>query len=102
MGLIFFANTDRARDSTIFAISTFGLGISVNDLYQGNAIQKEIPKYIEKIKEIAGNGKHIVLTGKGPIWLYLTLAHALHGKIKTLKYRSPEAEDILIMEHSSH
>ena len=27
MGLIFFANTDRARDSTIFAISTFGLGL---------------------------------------------------------------------------
>ena len=26
MGLIFFANTDRVRDSTIFAISTFGLG----------------------------------------------------------------------------
>jgi len=26
VGLIFFANTDGARDSTIFAISTFGLG----------------------------------------------------------------------------
>lgn len=76
--------------------------ISVNDLYQGNAIQKEIPTYIAKIEEIAGNGKNIVLTGKAPIWLYLTLAHALHGKIKTLKYRSPEAEDILIMDHRSH
>jgi CRISPR-associated Csx3 family protein len=43
----------------------------------------------------------VVLTGRGPIWLYLRLAHALHGVARTLTYRAPEAGDVLVFDHTS-
>ena len=76
--------------------------ISIDNLYQENAMQKDLSEYIKEAEKIAGSGKNIVLTGGAPVWLYLTLAHALHGKVKTLKYRSPEAGDVLIVNHKSH
>jgi hypothetical protein len=27
--------------------------------------------------------------GRAPVWLYLRIAHVLHGKVKTLLYDSP-------------
>ncbi|SFV87779.1 hypothetical protein MNB_SUP05-SYMBIONT-5-313 [hydrothermal vent metagenome] len=46
MGLIFFANTDRARDSTIFAISTFGLGFEFELIKMKNyTIKSNSPHY---------------------------------------------------------
>jgi hypothetical protein len=48
---------------------------------------------------LAGEGQDVVLTGEGPIWLYLSIGHALHGKAKKLIYRSPVAGDVLIFDH---
>lgn len=56
--------------------------------------------YIRKAKELAGEGNDIVLTGAGPIWLYLKVAHALHGKARKLVYRSPVTGDVVIFDHS--
>jgi hypothetical protein len=49
----------------------------------------DIDKYISKILEFAGEGNEITLTGAAPIWMYLKIAHALHGKAKKLFYSAP-------------
>ena len=59
-----------------------------------------LPTYIEKALKLAGEGKEIILTGKAPVWLYLAVAHALHGKAKKLTYRSPVTGDVVIFDHN--
>jgi CRISPR-associated Csx3 family protein len=59
-----------------------------------------LPEYINKAVNLAGEGNEIVLTGKGPIWLYLKVAHALHGKAKKLIYNSPVTGDVVIFDHN--
>ncbi len=49
---------------------------------------------------MAGEGNDVVLTGKAPVWLYLAVAHALHGKARSLTYRSPVAGDVIIFDHN--
>ena len=46
-------------------------------------------------------GADVVLTGPAPIWLYLRLAHALHGRCRKLIYTSPVTGDVLIFDHTS-
>ena len=60
----------------------------------------ELDEYIEKAKDLAGEGNDIVLTGVGPVWLYLKIAHALHGKARKLVYKSPVTGDVVIFDHS--
>ncbi|HBA52918.1 MAG TPA: hypothetical protein DCZ04_00235 [Syntrophorhabdus aromaticivorans] len=59
-----------------------------------------LKEYIQKATTIAGEGNDVVLTGAGPIWLYLKIAHALHGKARKLIYRSPVTGDVVIFDHS--
>lgn len=56
--------------------------------------------YIQQTKDLAGEGNEVILTGAGPVWLYLKIAHALHGKARKLIYRSPVTGDIVIFDHS--
>lgn len=56
-------------------------------------------RYVQKALEQAGHGEEVVLTGKAPVWLYLTIAHTLHGKAKRLVYRSPVTGDVVIFDH---
>jgi CRISPR-associated protein (Cas_csx3) len=44
-------------------------------------------------------GNEVVLTGAAPVWLYLKIAHALHGKATRLLYRSPVTGDVVIFDH---
>lgn len=74
--------------------------IEVNTLFTGTAKLSEIEKYVDYALEIAGDGNEVVLTGAAPIWLYLKIAHALHGKARMLIYRSPVTGDVLIFDHS--
>ncbi|MGH8470514.1 MAG: hypothetical protein ACREVY_16570 [Gammaproteobacteria bacterium] len=39
------------------------------------------------------------LSALPPVWLYLKIAHALHGKAKKLIYRSPVTGDVVIFDH---
>lgn len=76
--------------------------IQAEDLYTktGNAKLSDINNYIQTALSLAGSGNDIILTGAGPIWLYLKIAHALHGKARRLIYRSPVTGDVVIFDHS--
>jgi hypothetical protein len=58
-------------------------------LYGEAAKLEHLPQYVEKAKEMAGEGNEVILTGQAPIWVYLKVAHALHGRAKKLIYNSP-------------
>jgi hypothetical protein len=73
--------------------------IDVGELYQESAKLSHVKEYVEKAQELAGEGRVVVLTGQGPIWLYLKIAHALHGKARKLIYRSPVTGDVTIFNH---
>ena len=73
--------------------------IDVRELYQESAKLSELSDYVKKAQELAGEGRVVVLTGQGPVWLYLKIAHALHGKARKLIYRSPVTGDVTIFDH---
>lgn len=74
--------------------------IDVSTLYTDAAKLAALDEYTEKALTLAGLGNDIILTGAGPIWLYLKIAHALHGKARKLIYRSPVTGDVVIFDHS--
>jgi hypothetical protein len=73
--------------------------IDVLKLYSEKAKLNDLALYEQKAVELASSGTVIVLTGPGPVWLYLKIAHALHGKVKKLVYRSPVTGDVIIFDH---
>lgn len=73
--------------------------IDIRQLYGGSAKLAALPQYVEKAKQLAGSGNIVVVTGQGPVWLYLKVAHALHGVSRKLIYRSPASGDVLIFDH---
>ncbi len=76
------------------------LEINISSLFTKNAKLKDLDTYIQKALLLAGEGNDVVLTGAGPVWLYLKIAHALHGKARRLIYRSPVTGDVVIFDHS--
>ena len=64
--------------------------VDLSTFYTSRAKLSELSSYIQKTKDLAGNGNKVIITGVGPVWLYLKIAHALHGKAKSLIYRSKE------------
>lgn len=76
--------------------------IDTNTLYNDTAKLFELDGYLQKALKLAGEGNDIVLTGQGPVWLYLKIAHALHGKARKLVYRSPVTGDMVIFDHSPY
>ena len=43
----------------------------------------------------------VVLTGAGPVWGYLAIAHALHGRAVKLTYSAPNAGAIVVFNHGA-
>ncbi len=76
--------------------------IDLKDLYGDTAKLSLLSVYLEKALALAGQGNEVVLTGAGPVWLYLKIAHALHGKAKKLIYRSPVTGDVVIFDHDPY
>lgn len=74
--------------------------IDVSAFFSDTAKLSDLPLYTKKALDLAGDGNLIILTGKAPVWLYLTVAHALHGKAKKLSYRSPVTGDVVIFDHN--
>lgn len=74
--------------------------IELNQFYNEKAKIPELNLYLNKARELAGEGNDVVLTGAAPVWLYLKIAHALHGKARKLIYRSPATGDVLIFDHN--
>lgn len=76
--------------------------INLESLYASTDTAKLVylEVYIQKALDLAGEGNEVLLTGAGPVWLYLKVAHALHGKARRLIYRSPVTGDVVIFDHS--
>ena len=74
--------------------------LDLKSLYGETAKLSLIPDYVEKALALAGDGHEVVLTGPAPVWLYLKIAHALHGKAKKLTYRSPVTGDVVVFDHN--
>ena len=76
--------------------------INLAVFYEQTAKLALLPDYEQRAKDLAGEGRDVVLTGAAPVWLYLRIAHALHGKAKSLVYRSPVTGDVVIFDHNPH
>lgn len=76
--------------------------IDIRTLYTDLAKLADLGEYERKVLTLAGDGKAVVLTGQGPVWLYLRLAHVLHGKARRLTYRSPVTGDVVIFNHNPY
>ncbi len=77
---------------------TFDLSI----LYAATSTAKlaDLPAYEARVKELVPPGSDVTLTGPGPVWLYLRLAHALHGRARVLTYNSPVTGPVEIFSHN--
>jgi hypothetical protein len=73
--------------------------IDLSLLFFDRAKLNDLPTYTQKVVDIAGDGNEIILSGKAPVWLYLKVAHALHGKARKLIYHSPVTGDVVIFDH---
>lgn len=76
--------------------------INIKTLFKQTATAKlsSLDTYIKKAQKLAGEGNEIILTGAAPVWLYLKIAHALHGKARKLIYKSPVTGEVVIFDHS--
>lgn len=74
--------------------------IDVKNLYGETAKLDNLQEYTAKAKELAGQGQDVILTGQGPVWLYLAVAHALHGVARSLAYDSPVTGRVVIFDHN--
>lgn len=78
--------------------------IDLSTLYTatGTAKLSLLPEYERKVLEQVPPGVAVTLTGNAPVWLYLRLAHALHGKALSLTYHSPVTGPVIIFDHDPH
>jgi len=78
--------------------------INLQSFYEETATAKlaKLDEYLKKALSLAGEGNEVILTGAAPIWLYLKIAHALHGRAKKLIYHSPVTGDVVIFDHNPH
>lgn len=75
--------------------------VDLSTFYEGTARLEDLPQYLDRARELAGEGHEVVLTGQAPIWLYLAVAHALHGTARRLWYQSPATGEVLVFDHSA-
>ncbi|RKY18852.1 MAG: hypothetical protein DRP63_01475 [Planctomycetota bacterium] len=68
----------------------------------GTAKLQKVDEYLQRIRVMVPEGAEVVLTGRAPVWLYLLVAHELHGRVRRLYYRSPVTGDVLIFDHSPY
>ena len=73
--------------------------VALNQLFSAPAKLAQLPAMVQAAKQQAGSGNIVILTGQSPVWLYLSVAHALHGSARRLIYRSPAAGDVVIFDH---
>ncbi|MBU0701479.1 CRISPR-associated protein Csx3 [bacterium] len=74
--------------------------IDLHTLFNETAKLSELDSYIQQAKKLAEEGQEVVLTGAAPVWLYLKVAHSLHGKARRLTYSSPVTGAVVIFDHN--
>ncbi|MDD2220150.1 MAG: CRISPR-associated protein Csx3 [Desulfoplanes sp.] len=80
--------------------NTITIDVSTFYAEQGQAKLSLLKDYEDACLGLAGKGTEVVLTGPGPVWLYLRLAHTLHGKARSLFYDSPVTGKVEIFNHN--
>lgn len=80
------------------------MNIDLSELYAatGQAKLADLPAYEARVKERVPPGSDVTITGNAPIWLYLRIAHALHGRARILTYNSPVTGLMEIFNHNPH
>lgn len=75
--------------------------IDLSTLYAptGTAKLADLPAYEARVRELVPPGAEVTLTGNAPVWLYLRLAHTLHGRARKLFYDSPVTGPVEIFNH---
>ena len=68
-------------------------------LYSKTTKLSQLDDYKSLALQQAGECAEVTLTGRAPVWLYLAIAHELHGKARTLYYDSPASGKVLIFDH---
>jgi len=58
-----------------------------------------LDEYLAAAEQMAAGYHTVILTGQAPIWLYLKVAHALHGTVRKLLYSSPVTGKVLVFDH---
>jgi len=74
--------------------------IHLNELFQDTAKLKDLEGYKQQVLKLAGQGNEVTLTGSAPVWLYLAIAHELHGVALCLNYSSPVTGSVEIFNHN--
>ena len=74
--------------------------IDFSAFYTSRAKFRELSSYRQKAIDLADNDKEVILTGAAPVWLYLDIANELHGKVKSLIYRSPVTGDVVVGDYA--
>ena len=74
--------------------------LNLSTYYTETAKLDQLEVYKQKALKEAGEGNAVILTGAAPVWLYLAISHALHGKAKKLIYNSPVTGEVLIFDHN--
>ncbi len=76
--------------------------LDISTLYAATGMAKlgELPNYEAQVREMVAPGADVTLTGPGPVWLYLRLAHTLHGRARVLTYDSPVTGPVEIFNHN--
>jgi len=54
------------------------------------------------VNELVSPGADVTLTGRGPVWLYLRLAHALDGRARKRFCDSPVTGPVEVFNHAPH
>jgi hypothetical protein len=77
------------------------MNLDISTLYAATDQAKlaDLPAYEARVVELVAPGTDVTLTGPAPIWLYLRLAHKLHGIVRTLSYDSPVTGPVVIFNH---
>ncbi|MCX8092228.1 MAG: CRISPR-associated protein Csx3 [Verrucomicrobiae bacterium] len=65
----------------------------------GTAKLADLPAYEARAMDLVPPGADVTLTGRAPVWLYLRIAHALHGRVRKLFYDSPVTGPVEIFNH---
>ncbi|MCD6340231.1 MAG: hypothetical protein J7M29_12735 [Verrucomicrobia bacterium] len=66
----------------------------------GQAKLADLPRYEARALEQTPPGADVILTGRAPVWLYLRVAHLLHGRARILTYDSPVTGPVEIFNHN--
>ena len=79
----------------------FLLDLSTLYAEDGTARVARLDAYVRAACAAVPPGAVVTLTGPAPVWLYLRLAHALHGRARRLVYASPVVGEVDVFDHTS-